>query len=402
MISETGGIIVPWTLNWSSATTLTVPNVANGRYTFTVKARNRFGREGQATKSIEVRRELPIPAPVFPGVNAAEKILPNGDVTFRMTVAQGEDGERYDIAVQIAEEIGVNPLRTRLVDGKQWFDSYESAASFTGMPVAGETGGTVTFAKTLELRKRYYWKAKLSVYRAGQRIFSGESATYQFTTGILGTKLNMVAVPTSTRADGVSSVTVRASVADANNNIDTQWTGVVSFSLTSGNATFTTPSQNVAISAGLASTVLTDTLIETVVVKGQSNYLTDGGVTINFIANRLPSAPVWLDSTFNLPDVVEASTKLYCTVPADLDNDKIHMKMEIDISPTFDNPWLFIAETKFDRERWQYFNGTEMVAFPAEGVPQGVAGTYVCYEAVGMMDGKRYYCRAAATDSYER
>lgn len=399
------GFLVPWTTTWSveaSASEYTHTNIPNGSYTFFVKAMDRYGNEKTESFAIEVRREILAPTQIAP---LAGTYLPNASVVFRCNVPLGEIGDLYDYEIQILKVVRVNPLQTERLDPAiEWYSSADSYSgwSFTA-PIPENIGGEVSFTKILDLRKRYQWRVRLRVTRGGVTLYGPASPYIMFTTGILGTQLVIDANPTSVRADGVNAITLLASARDIHGNTDNQWTGTVNFSSTGIPVTFVATQTSVPFIGGIATTRITSTTVGNVTIKGVSTSLLDGEKAVGFIANRLPFAPEWATAPFNPPEVSLTSAELVATVPIDLDNDRLHFKMEIDEWQTFDGPNLIISESRFETERgkWQYFNGTEWVSFPAEGVPQGVPGTLVKYVTGEVLqDGKTYYCRIAAWDQF--
>ena len=394
--------VIPWTTVWAANTSITHENIPNGNYVISVKALDKWGNESVVTtKNIEIRREIVPPTMLSP---LHGDILPTGTVTFRCSVPRNETGDVYHYAFQILEETSANPLLTKYVDSRQWFDSRDGFAGFSfTSPVPEDQGGEVSFTKTLDIRKNYWWCCRISTLRAGVVTYSVATELQRFTTGVLATKLLLLAEPGVVRADSVTQTTLRARAVDPRGQLDVQWSGTVNFQIVTGTANFVTASVGVLFVGGVATTRVTAGIANTVNFKAVANKLLDATVAVQFVNNRLPAAPAWKESddVCNLSEVSEIRAKLAVKIPTDADNDLIHMRLEFDTEATFDSPDRRVAETRFSTVGWTYFDGVNEVPFPASGVPQGVEGTWAAYETGNtLVAGKRYFCRASAWDNW--
>lgn len=385
-----------WETDWSSwgaATTTTSDNLPNGNYSIAVQARDLFGNESAVnTRSFVVYRELPVPVPIMP---SNDSILDDSNIAFVCNVPRGENGQTWHFEFQIA----TNELMTEFVDNTTWFSSVNGYESFSyTSPVPENTGGNISFNKVLTPRKKYWWRCRVRL--AGTNLVSAASEAKMFTVGVLGTQLVVNNNPNEIRADGVKEISLTAEVQDALGRIDTAWTGNVTFTVVNGVANFTAPNTNIALTNGIASTSLSSSVINAVEIHATSALLPTGVVTVNFIANRLPENPEWADSTINPSTVVGTVATLTCSIPADADNDLLHFMIVIDTEDSFDSPNLFVAESRFDTVGWEYFDGTNWLAFPAAGVPQGSG--LVRYTTIEpLQDTTKYYARICAWDNYE-
>jgi hypothetical protein len=325
-------------------------------------------------------------------------ILPTTNTSFVCTVPLGEPGQAFHFEFQIATDA----LMTQPVDGTTWFSSVNGYTGFSYVaPVAQDQGGTVSFTKTLTTRKNYWWRCRVRL--AGTDRVGAPSEILPFTVGTLATRILVEASPLNVRADGRSTSKISAKAVNRLGNVDTEWTGAVNFGITSGVASFVGSPDLVPFSSGISIIYTSSSTINNVIIRALANYLTEGTVTVNFIGNRLPAAPEWLSSPINLNEIFTNIAVLSFTIPIDLDNDKLHMKMEMDTVNTFDSPNLMIAETRFSLVGWEYYDGTNWKPYPADGVQQGLPGGIVRYTtSAPLIDGKTYYCRAAAWDGVER
>lgn len=394
--------LIPWTTVWAADTSLSYENVPNGNYTISVKALDKWGNESAVTtKAIEVRREI-IPPTMLSPLNG--DILPTGTVSFRCNVPRNETGDVYHYAFQILEETSANPLLTKFVDNRQWFDSRDGYTGFSfTAPVPEDQGGEVSFTKVLDMRKNYWWCCRISTLRAGVVTYSATTELQRFTTGVLATGLLLMAEPSTVRADSVTEMTLRARALDPRGQLDVQWSGTVNFQIVSGLASFVAPYVGVTFVGGIATTRLISNIANSVNLRAVTNKLTDGTLTVQFVNNRLPAAPTWCTATeaYNQAEVPETRTKLAVHIPSDADNDMIHLRLEFDTEPTFDSPNRRVTETRFSTVGWTYFDGTNEIPFPESGVPQGLNGTWAAYETGNILiDGSRYYCRASAWDNW--
>jgi hypothetical protein len=404
----TNTIIVSYQNDWQTAAEYHHVNIPNASYRFSVQVKDKFGNTATENKEFIVRREIAAPEQIAPIEGA---ILPSGNVVFQATIPRGEDGDLFDFDIQILEVLSLSPLQTRYVDTTPWFSSATNYNGWAvngtpmGGPVPEDTGGFFTFAKALDPRKRYRWKCRVRTQRGGGVVYSLESPLKQFTVGVLGTKLLATAVPSMLRGDDTSASTVTASVVDANNSVDRDWTGAVTFALTNlVGARFKTGTGVVQLSNGVATTQVVSSALGQLTIVMTSTGLTQASATVQFVVNRLPGAPEWAPSIgeTNPTEISVDSAELIMTVPVDLDGDRLHFMVEIDTTPDFDSPDLIVAESRFDRSFWQYYDGNNWVEFPENGVEQGRAGTQVKYLTGSVLqDGKRYYCRAAAWDQWQ-
>lgn len=378
---------------WGSVTSVQSENLPNGNYSISVQAKDYFGNESAAvTRAFVVFRELPVPVLLAPAVDG---ILDDTDVAFVCEVPRGENGQTWHFEFQIARDQSM----TQLVDNITWFSSVNGYAGFSyNAPVPENIGGTISFNKVLQTRTKYWWRCRVRL--AGTNLTSAASAPQAFVVGVLGTQLTVMATPVSIRADGNSQIAVRAEVQDALGRIDVAWAGAITFSIATGSANFVLPAANVPLSAGAASTALTSNVINTVGVYANIAGLPLGSAEIDFLANSLPAAPVWQNATVNPPIISASMATVTCAIPADIDNDKLHFMVEIDTTNTFDSPSLFVAESRFSTVGWEYFDGTNWLAFPNDGVMQG--NGLVRYTTIhALQDTKTYYARICAWDKYE-
>ena len=377
--------------DWSVVTTTQSDNLPNGNYSISVQARDQFGNLSEVTtRTFIIFRDLPIPTLVAPVANG---IVDDPSVVFVCDVPRGENGQTWHFEFQIS----TNSSMTQLVDGVTWFSSINGYAGFSyNAPVPENAGGTVSFTKTLDTRTKYWWRCRLRL--AGTNFIGAASEAQSFTVGILGTQLIATATPSTLRADGSTESVIKAEVQDALGRIDTVWTGNVTFSIAAGVANFSLPT-NVTLVNGAASTSITSNLINIVNVYANANLLPNAAVEVNFVSNRLPGVPEWRDSTVNLPIVAATMATLTCSIPGDLDNDKLHFMIKLDTVDTFDSPYLFIAESRFSTVGWEYFDGLNWLAFPSEGVLQG-SGLVRYTTTQPLQDTKKYYAKICAWDNY--
>lgn len=398
--------------DWNPSSVHVTPSLPNGTYSFAIQARDTYGNVSDTvTRNFVVYRELSIPEPISPAIN--QILSDTANVNFVCTVPPGEPGQQYHFEFQIA----YNQAMTNLVQPNvQWFSSVNGFNDFSyNAPVAENAGGTITFTKTLTTRRRYWWRCRIRLY--GTDRLSAASEAIPFTVGILGTRVALSVSPAAVRADGTSSTTVTGRVENALGQIDTVMVGQIRLSKT-GVAAFagTNPDGPITLSLnnGLVTTTLTSNTINPVNVVGEGSYLdgfgnsvalASGNAIVDFVHNRLPMAPTWLPESItegiNLGIISATATAVVMRIPADLDNDRLHMKIEIDTSDTFDSPNLIVSETRFNRTGWEYYDGVQWLLFPETGVPQAHANGLVRYTTtVPLEDNTTYYCRAAAWDNY--
>lgn len=395
--------LIPWTNTWSSNTSFSYSNIPNGDYTISVQAQDKWGNESVVTtKLVEVRRAIVPPTLISP---VSGDILSTGTVVFRCNVPRNELGDVYHYAFQIEEELNSNPLTKQYVDNQPWFDSRNgyNGFSFTS-PVPEDQGGEVTFTKELDMRKNYWWTCRISTLRAGVITNSESAPPQRFTTGVLGTKIVLVAQPNVVRADSVSYSELSAKVFDARDQLDVQWTGTANFEISNGVGSFISQNIGVNFAGGIATTKLTSNIANNVTVQAVANNLLDGSIVVQFVTNRLPEQPTWTpeDGEYNVSVLSETSTKLKMTIPSDADNDLIHLRLEIDTESTFDSPNKIVAETRFSTVGWTYFDGTNEIPYPTAGVRQGIPGTWATYDTGSVLkDGLHYYCRVSAWDNWQ-
>lgn len=391
-----------WQLAWTDwATTLTTQsdNLPNGNYSFSVQCIDKFGNESEpVTRSFVVLRELPVPLQVAPADTA---ILSSPGVAVVCTVPRGENGQTWHFEFQIA----TNSSMTQLVGGVSWFSSLNGYGGFDhdgvglNAPVPENSGGTVGYTKLLSERARYWWRCRLRL--AGTDQVSDASPIRSFVVGVLGTKLTVVSNPVTVRADGTTVSTITAQVHDPLGQLDTVWNGSVNFVVSGGTASFQSAATGIVLSGGIASTTVSSSTINVASIRADSASLASGTATVEFVANRIPGAPEWLDPPTNSPDITSAVTTLTATIPADLDNDNLHFKVELDTVNTFDGVDLIVAETMFSVVGWEYFDGSNWLAFPIAGVPQG-SGQVRYTTTQPLEDTKTYYARIAAWDKVAR
>jgi hypothetical protein len=400
--------------DWVTSNNYTSAALPNGTYSFSVSAKDAYGNDsGTITRSFIVYRELSIPEPVLPANDAI--ITNTNDIKLVCTVPPGEAGQQYHFEFQIA----YNANMTELVDsGTQWFTSVNGYDGFDyTAPVPENRGGNVGFTKTLTSRRKYWWRCRTRLY--GTDRVSTPSEARSFTVGILATKVTLSASPATLRADGIAKTLITAKAENAVGQLDAAMSGTFRFTKT-GIANFAGSNPDGPISlpmvAGTASIEMSSSVVNQVNVVGEANYLNtnnvsvslnNGNVTVNFVSNRLPAAPEWLPENtgtgVNLKIISATVTGITMTIPTDEDNDKLHFKLEMDTVATFDSPDLMIMETRFDRAGWEYYDGTQWLLFPENGVPQGKTDGLVRYTTTSSLtDNKTYYCRAAAWDNYAR
>lgn len=385
-----------WGTEWQNITSYTINDISNGDYAFSVKGKDKYGNESvPITVNFTIYRELPIPTPIAPAMNA---ILPSTATSFVCSVPPGEIGQSYHFEFQI----GTDPLMTQLVDNVSWFSSVNGYSGFSYVaPVAQNQGGTISFTKSLSPRKNYWWRCRIRL--AGTDQVGAASETLPFTVGVLATKLLLTAAPLNVRADGKSTTTLTAKAVNRLDVVDTEWVGGINFGILSGVANFIGTPDLVPLSSGMAAINVYSNTLNNVTFVARTNYLIEANAVVNFTANRLPNAPEWLTTPINPSEVFVPTASLSFTIPTDPDNDRLHMKLELDTKETFDTPDFFIAESRFSLVGWEYYDGTNWKAYPTDGVPQGLAGGIIRYTTTQpLLDGKTYYCRVSAWDGVEK
>lgn len=381
-----------WHTDWSAWSTNPIAqsdNLPNGSYAFSVQAKDKFGNESAIiTRSFYVLRELPVPVLIAP---ASSSVLANNSVAFVCEVPRGDDGQSWHFEFQIATDSNM----IQLVENKTWFSSVDSYLGYSyTAPVPENSGGTITFSKNLPTRQQYWWKCRIRL--AGTNIVSQPSAPRSFTLGTLGTRAVLIASKSQVRADGVATSNIRAEIQDTLQQIDTLWSGTIDFSIVSGTATFQGNPLGMIVNSGVASIEIKSDIINDVSITCNHPDLESVPVVVSFVANRLPIAPIWSMTPDEL-DFPTTTVSLVCDVPADLDNDTLHFKIEIDIIQTFDSPNLIVAESRFSTAGWEYFDGINWLAFLTQGIPQGT-GKIRYTTTTPLKDKHQYYARIAAWD----